>query len=56
MSMKPEDIYESIKLEKLLENIVKEIFDDYNLSTDKGIKAALRQAAWVGMCKAKGWD
>ena len=56
MTMKPEDVYESIKLEKLLEDIVNEIFDNYNISTDKGVKAALCQAAWVGMCKAKGWD
>ena len=56
MSMKPDDIWETIKLEKLLEEIVKDISCNYNLGTDKGIKAALRQAAWVGMCKAKGWD
>ena len=51
--MKPEHIWEQIALEKELQGIVDRIVKDYNVNTPSGIAAALRQAAWEGMCKAK---
>lgn len=52
----PEEIWEQIRLEKEIPNLVQEIISSYNLSTVEGIKAALRQAVWVGMVYGKGWN
>lgn len=52
----PEEIWEQIRLEKEIPKIVEEIYQSYNLTTEQGIKAALRQATWVGMCYGKGWE
>lgn len=54
--LQPEKIWEMIRLEQLLPDIVDKIFNEYNTKTEAGIKAALRQAAWVGMCEGKGWE
>ena len=51
--MKHEHIWEQIALEKELQGIVDRIVKDYNMNTPSGIVAALCQAAWEGMCKAK---
>lgn len=53
--MNTTEILESIKLEKLITPEVDKIIEEYNLTTPEGIKSALRQAMWVGMCHAKGW-
>ena len=53
--MNPKKTWESIHLEKLVQPEVDKIIKDYNLNTPEGIKAALRQAVWVGMCHGKGW-
>lgn len=52
----PEEIWEQIRLEKEIPKLVQEIISRYNLSTEEGIKAALRQAIWEGICKGKGWE
>jgi len=51
-----EDIWECIRLEKLIQPEVDEIYSEYNFNNPQGIKAALRQAMWVGMCHGKGWS
>lgn len=51
-----EEIWEMIRLEKELPKIVQEVQEDYNPTTPQGIAAALRQAAWLGMCTAKNWE
>ena len=56
MKPTPEEIWESIRLEKLLDKEVNEIISVYNTSTKEGLKAALRQAVWIGMCRGKGWE
>lgn len=53
--LNPEEVWEMMRLEKELPKIVQEVQDDYNLSAPQGIAAALRQAAWLGMCTAKNW-
>lgn len=52
----PEEIWESIRLEKLLDAEVEKIIQTYNIKTHAGIKAAVRQGLWAGMCHGKGWD
>ena len=53
--MTPEEIWESIRLSKKLPDIVNKIFNDYNTTSEIGIKAALGQAVWVGICEGKEW-
>ncbi len=54
-AMTPEEIWESIRLEKKIDYEVKIIKNDYNLITEEGKTLALRQAVWVGICLGKGW-
>jgi hypothetical protein len=53
----PEEIWESIRLEKLIEKHVTEIIESYGMKAQETPKfrAAIRQAVWVGMCEGKGW-
>lgn len=54
--MHPKDIQTYVEARALEEQIPDKVKDRYNISTEEGIKRALSQAVWVGICLGKGWD
>lgn len=52
----PKVIFEMITMQQHIDGIVKDILERYNTSSPEGLKAALGHAAWVGVCRGKGWE
>ena len=52
----PKVIFEMITMQQHIDGIVEDILDRYNTSSPEGLKAALAHAAWVGVCRGKGWE
>ncbi len=55
MKINPQEILEQISLEKTVEPIVQRILAEYNTSNPEGLRMALRQAVWEGICNGKCW-
>lgn len=53
--LNPHEIWEQIALEKEVAPVVDRIMAEYNTETKAGIRAAIRQAVWEGMCTGRGW-